>query len=143
MHYLTSAANPWFSLLAAVCDTYIVEAGDTISSISSQFNVLECEPFPAAISALPLAPSCQALLPHAIARPAGSLNSWCHPAGPPPAADLQDALTKCIRGYTPGVFLQPHQIICLPPWYDACANVVTAGEQTGFAAPSYCHGGCW
>ena len=52
----------------------------------------------------------------------------------PPAADLQDALTKCIRGYTPGVFLQPRQIICLPPWYDACANVVTAGEAAAHAA---------
>lgn len=69
---------------ASVCDTYIVEGGDTISSIASQFNVLE--------------------------------------------SDLQDALTKCIRGYTPGVFLQPRQIICLPPWYDACANVVTADK---------------
>ncbi|KAL4451493.1 hypothetical protein ABPG75_007155 [Micractinium tetrahymenae] len=74
---------------ASVCDTYIVQAGDTISSIAAQFNVLE--------------------------------------------SDLQDALTKCIRDYTPGVFLQPKQIICLPTWYDACANVVAAdgGDTTG------------
>lgn len=124
-----------------MCDTYIVEGGDTISSISSQFNVLECG-FPAAPPAVAIssASDLEALVPRphqpcfprlrsvANLEPKPRANSL---APVPPAADLQDALTKCIRGYTPGVFLQPRQIICLPPWYDACANVVTAGEVAG------------
>jgi len=45
----------------------------------------------------------------------------------PPCSDLENALGQCIIGYTPGVYLQPNQKICLPPWYSACAYVKVAG----------------
>ena len=52
------------------------------------------------------------------------------PSRPPArrADALQEALGKCIIGYTPDVFLQPSQTICLPTWYDACRYVSISGE---------------
>ncbi|PSC76019.1 cell wall hydrolase [Micractinium conductrix] len=41
---------------------------------------------------------------------------------------LEDALKICINGYTSGVVLQPNQKICLPPFYEACRFVCTAGR---------------
>lgn len=40
---------------------------------------------------------------------------------------LDAALQLCVRGYTPGTFLQPSQKICLPGWVDQCAYVQSAG----------------
>ena len=78
---------------------------------------------------------------HAHCRPAAAAplptTSGLRPPAPtdspsrPPArrADaLQEALGKCIIGYTPDVFLQPSQTICLPTWYDACRYVSISGE---------------
>ena len=58
------------------------------------------------------------------------------PSRPPArrADALQEALGKCIIGYTPDVFLQPSQTICLPTWYDACRYVSISGEPTRPAA---------
>ena len=51
-----------------------------------------------------------------------------------PADALQEALGNCIIGYTPDVYLQPSQTICLPTWYDACRYVSISGEPTRPAA---------
>jgi hypothetical protein len=55
----------------------------------------------------------------------GTLKSDSAPALP--AADLENAQTQCNSGYTPGGFLQLSQTLCLPPYFDACQNVQTAG----------------
>lgn len=69
----------------AVCDTYVVQAGDTIGAIASMFGVQ--------LSA------------------------------------LEEAQTQCNSGYTAGGLLQFQQTLCLPPYYPACLNVKTAGDN--------------
>ncbi|EFN55918.1 hypothetical protein CHLNCDRAFT_57799 [Chlorella variabilis] len=67
------------------CQTYVVQAQDTIGSIAASFNILQ--------------------------------------------SDLESAQLECNSGYTPGGFLQLAQTLCLPPYYPACANVKTAGDN--------------
>ncbi|KAL4423319.1 hypothetical protein ABPG77_006114 [Micractinium sp. CCAP 211/92] len=44
------------------------------------------------------------------------------------AAQMEAALEVCVHGWTPGTFLQPGQLICLPGWVPACENVLLASR---------------
>ena len=133
-NHLRISTNFHADLPAAVCQTYVVQAGDSIASISEMFSVSQGARgwFGAAHVDRPPCPLPQVVF-HLQTRTPGGLRPPAPTDSPsrPPArrADaLQEALGKCIIGYTPDVFLQPSQTICLPTWYDACRYVSISGE---------------
>lgn len=121
------------------CPVYTIQPGDTLEIIGQRFGFTAGErgrhkqPPGVWKHLLPARPGVQRPKPGPLEHGPPSEHKGPTASTYPPnpvlaAAQMEAALEVCVHGWTPGTFLQPGQLICLPGWVPACENVLLASR---------------